>query len=246
MELGEARQTLQSAFEKKHLCILLGTCKVEYWGRAASKLSQGERMLIMKGDGSFAIHQNKLLRPVNYMMNASMKAFVENENLVVLAEKQKPKESLKVFFSKIDFCKAFEMQDVQDLRLFGSEKQLQELLGEDLSFIEPGLKPLKREAHFAQGFADIIAQDSNGKICLVEVKRRKASLDAVSQLHRYQQKMKNLKSQEVRALLLAPEITDNAKLLADNYGIEFFKLDFEISNPSAKIKGIERKQTKLV
>lgn len=246
MNLHEAKELMESAFSKKQLCIVIGNCRAEYWGRAASKLSEGDRMLLMKGDGSFAIHQNKYLRPVNYMMNSDMKVSFDEGKLVVLAEKEKPKESLKVFFDSIAFCQCFEMQDVPDLRLFGSEKQLQELLGEDLSFIEAGLVPLKREAHFAQGFADIIAQDRNGRICLVEVKRRKASLDAVSQLHRYQQKMKNLKKQEVRALLLAPEITENAKLLADNYGIEFYRLDFEVSNPSARIKGIERKQTKLV
>jgi len=246
MDLHEAKEIMETAFSKKQLCVVIGNCKAEYWGRAASKLSEGDRMLLMKGDGSFAIHQNKYLRPVNYMMNSRMKVFFDDGKLVVFAEKEKPKESLKVFFGSVDFCQCFEMQDVPDLRLFGSEKQLQELLGEDLSFLEEGLVPLKREAHFAQGFADIIAQDKNGRICLVEVKRRKASLDSVSQLHRYQQKMKNLKNQEVRALLLAPEITENAKLLADNYGIEFYRLDFEVSNPSARIKGIERKQTRLV
>lgn len=228
------------------LCIVVGNCRAEYWGRAASKLAEGDRMLLIKGDGSFAIHQNKLLRPVNYMMGSSMNATLADGKLLVLAEKQKPKESLKVLFNSVEFCQSFQMQDVPDLRLFGSEKQLQEILGEDLSFIEEGLTPLKREAHFEQGFADIIAQDRNGKICLIEVKRRKASLDAVSQLHRYQHKMQNLKNQEVRAMLLAPEITDNAKLLADNYGIEFYRLDFEISNPSAKIRGVEKKQTTLV
>lgn len=246
MILSEALEQMQSAFKNKMLCIVIGNCRAEYWGRAASKLAEGDRMLVMKGDGSFAIHQNKYLRPVNYMMNSSMRAFLDSEKLVVLAEKQKPKESLKVFFNSIEFCQSFQMQDVPDLRLFGSEKQLQEILGEDLSFIEEGLKPLKREAHFEQGFADIIAEDRNGKICLIEVKRRKASLDAVSQLHRYQHKMQNLKSTSVRAMLLAPEITENAKLLADNYGIEFYRLDFEISNPSAKIRGVEKKQTTLV
>ena len=246
MDLIEAQGILQNAFQKKQLCVVIGNCKAEYWGRAASKLSEGDRMLLLKGDGSFAIHQNKLLRPVNYMMNSSTKAFIEEGKLVVLGEKLKPKETLKVFFNSVEFCQCFEMHDLHDVRLFGSEKQLQELLGEDLSFIEPGLVPLKREMQFEQGFADIIAQDSKGRICLVEVKRRKASLDSVSQLHRYQQKMKNLKNQEVRALLLAPEITGNALTLASNYGIEFCKLDFEIGNPSAKIKGLEKKQTKLI
>jgi len=48
-------------------------------------------MLMIKGDGSFAIHQNRLLRATNYMMGASIGCSLENDSLVITAKKLKPK-----------------------------------------------------------------------------------------------------------------------------------------------------------
>jgi hypothetical protein len=202
-------------------------------------------MLLIKSDGSFAIHQNKYLRPVNYMMNAGISCSLDGNELIVSAAKRKPKESLKVVFYSIDFLQSFNIEDEHDLRLFGSEAELSRMLSEDLGFIEEGLKPLKQEQRVRKGTIDILAEDKNGRIVVVEVKRRKASLDSVSQLHRYKEELKKIKSRETRGILLAPGITDSANALLHDYGLEFFKLDFEIGNPSAKIKGLEKKQNKI-
>ena len=237
---------IEGAVQSKSMLFVLGDCSVEYWGRAASKLGAGKRLLLVKGDGSFAIHQNKFLRPVNYMMNAVLSCTLAPDKLTLIALKEKPKETLKVTFSSIDFCQAFPVSDASDLRLFGSEAELQKLIAEDLSFIEPGLKPLQKEANFPQGFPDFIAVDKNGRLVIIEVKRRKASLDAVSQLQRYREKLKHYKGSEVRAMLLAPSITENALKLLHDYNLEFAKFDFEVGNPKARIKGLEKRQTKLV
>ena len=244
--LREAKHTIHYALEKKHLLVIVGECYVEYWGRAASKLQKGSRMLIIKGDNSFAIHQNKYLRPVNYMMDATILCHLKDNRLELIASKIKPRETIKVIFSRLDFIKSFQLEDVADIRLFGSEEELSRLLAEDLDFIEPGLKPLKQEVPFKKGVVDIVAEDSAGRIVLVEVKRRKAGLDSVSQLHRYREQLKKTKNKMVRGILLAPDITNNAIDLLHDYGLEYYKLDFEIGNPNARIKGLEKKQTKLV
>jgi len=245
MELIEAKELIDHAVQNKEMLIVLGDCYVEYWGRAASKLFLGKRMLLIKADSSFAIHQNKLLRPVNYMMNSIISTELSDNKLLVTALKKKPKETIKVFFDSIDFAKAFEIHDNQDVRLFGSELELSDLLAQDLSFIEPGLKPMKREQSVKKGTIDILAEDAHKKIVVIEVKRRKADLDSVSQLHRYTQDMNKLKNRECRGILLAPEITSNAMNLLEHYKLEFFKLDFEIGNPCAKIKGLQKSQQKI-
>jgi len=242
---SEAVKILEEAISSKKMLILIGSNRVEYWGRAASKLSKGKRMLLIKGDGSFAIHQNRLLRPVNYMMNARISTSLKEDVLVLEAKKLKPKESIKVFFHDIDFIQSFEMSESADLRLFGSEKELSDLLGQDLSFIEQGLKPFKREGMFRKGVVDILAEDSLGKLVVIEVKRRQASYAAVSQLHRYMKQVENLKNRQTRGILIAPEITKPARELLEQYGLEFVQLDFEIGNPSAKIKGLTKTQTTL-
>ena len=243
--LPEAKLLVERALAREQMLILIGECYVEYWGRAASKLQRGNRMLLIKGDSSFAIHQNKFLRPVNYMMDSTITCQEKDGKLELVAAKVKPKETIKVIFSKLDFAERFSMEDKEDVRLFGSEEQLSRQLAQDLSFIEDGLKPLKQEMPFKKGVADIIAEDKSGRIVIVEVKRRKAGLDAVSQLHRYKEQLRKQKDREVRGMLLAPDITSNAIDLLHGYGLEFYRLDFEIGNPSAKIKGLQKKQTRL-
>ncbi|MFH1751606.1 MAG: endonuclease NucS [archaeon] len=245
MDLVKAKKEIEKAIIDKELLSVVGECYVEYQGRAASKLGRGSRMILVKGDGSFAVHQNKYLRPVNYMMNSSVYCKLNIDCLELMALKAKPKESLKALFYSVDFVKSFSLTDQQDLRLFGSELELQKLLAQDLEFIEKGLKPLKREQSLRKGVMDIIAEDNQGRVVCVEVKRRKAGLDCVSQLHRYKEQLKKLKNKESRGILLAPDITSHALELLHNYGLEYFKLDFQIGNPSAKIKGLEKKQTKL-
>ncbi|MEM0360711.1 MAG: endonuclease NucS [Candidatus Diapherotrites archaeon] len=245
MQLSQAKAIIEEALQKKHLLCVVGNCFVEYWGRAASKLPKGKRMLLVKGDSSFAIHQNRLLRPVNYMMNAIVSSEVREGVLVVCAEKRKPLEKIIVSFYDVSFAQAFEMNDSSDLRLFGSEAELSNELMQDLSFIEPGLKPANRECPFRKGMVDIIAEDSQGNLVVIEVKRRKADYKAVSQLQRYMKEVERIKGRKSRGILVAPEIHKKAREMLEEYGLEFAKLDFEIGNPSAKIKGVKRKQCTL-
>jgi RecB family endonuclease NucS len=44
---------------------------------------------------------------------------------------------------------------------------------------------------------------------------------------------------------VAPGVMDSAHKMLDKAGLEFFKMDYEIGNPSAKIKGLEKKQKAL-
>lgn len=247
VSLSEAEPLIKRAVSANEMLVVIGNCYVEYFGRAASKLLNGKRMLLIKADKSFAIHQNKYLRPINYMMNAdiTVKFNAANECLEVIASKRNPKETIKVTFNSIDFLQGFKLDDFQDIRLFGSEDELSAQLLDDLSFIENGLKPYKGEIPFRKGVVDILAEDEKGNIVVIEVKRRKATLDAVSQLHRYKEQLSKIKHKNVRGLLLAPEITVNAMKMLEDYGLEFFKFDFEISNPKARIKGLQRKQRTL-
>ena len=58
----KAIKIINEAINSKKMLSIIGNCFVEYWGRAASKLPKGKRMLLIKGDSSVAIHQNRLLR----------------------------------------------------------------------------------------------------------------------------------------------------------------------------------------
>ncbi len=241
---SRAKECIERSVNSGKMCLVVGDCNVEYFGRAASKLPKGKRLLLIKGDGSFAIHQNKLLRPTNYMMDAAIKCGLAEGKLTVSAAKVKPKETIRVFFDSVEFFDSFELgvQEKSDLRLFGSEKELSGQLMEDLSFIEAGMKALKAEMPVRKGVMDIIAEDSKGRIAVIEVKRRKAGFNAVSQLQRYVRQLKKMKGRETRGILLAPGIQKNALEMLEQFGLEFKELEFEISNPKAKIKGVGKGQ----
>ncbi|MBN2067145.1 MAG: endonuclease NucS [Candidatus Diapherotrites archaeon] len=245
MELEQAHRLIHEAISRKDLLMVIGECYVQYQGRAASKLPKGKRLLLIKGDSSFAIHQNRLLRPTNYMMNARIAAELKDGALLLSARKLKPKEAIDVKLYSVEGLHSYPMQENADLRLFGSERELSNELMQDLSFLEAGLNPLNQEEVFRKGIVDILAQDSKGRLVVIEVKRRQADYKAVMQLQRYMQQVAHMKGRETRGLLVAPSIGKNAYELLQRNGLEFFNFEFEISNPKSKIKGIQKKQATL-
>src|SRR3989338_7842443 len=48
MQLEQARNLILEAIGRKDLLMVVGDCNVEYWGRAASKLPRGKRLLMIK------------------------------------------------------------------------------------------------------------------------------------------------------------------------------------------------------
>ena len=245
MQIEQAHRLIKDAISRKDLLMVIGECYVQYWGRAASKLPKGKRLLLIKGDSSFAIHQNRLLRPTNYMMGARIAYELKDGALLLSATKQKPKETIDVTFYSVEGIHSYPMQESADLRLFGSERELSNELMQDLSFLEAGLKPLNQEEVLRKGLVDILAQDAKGRLVVIELKRRQADYNAVQQLKRYMDQVKNLKGIETRGILIAPAIGKNAHELLERYGLEFFHIDFEIGNPKAKIKGLRKKQATL-
>ncbi len=250
MDLQKAKTLVDAALSQGKFIILVGHCKVSYSGRAASKLSQGERVVLIKNDGTFLVHQTKGMAAINYQGPG---AVIETEwgateekipTLTVSALRKKRNEvaeRIDVQFTEIYDVGSHILKDDRTLQLTGSERQLSDLLMQDLHSIEAGLVPIQQESHVRKGLIDILAQDRQGRLVVIEVKRREAGLDAVSQLHRYVHELSARKGSPVRGILLAPRITANAKTMLEKEKLEFVRLDYEIGS-SATIKGLEKKQ----
>lgn len=249
VDFWEAKKIIESSVSKGRLVVLVGNCRVFYEGRAASKLSEGDRLLIIKQDGTFLVHQASKMHAINYQGPGSVVScnVDEKENvLIVSSSRTKPiNERIEVRFFHVYFADSFYLRDDEKIKLFGSERELSSLLMQDLNAIEPGLIPLKNESDIRRGTIDILAEDFRKRLVVIEVKRRTAGLDAVTQLHRYVEELSKRKDRQTRGILCAPEITPNALKMLERTGLEFFKLNYEIGNPSAKIKGLEKKQKEL-
>lgn len=243
MLLSQAKERLDSALARKDLIMLVAQCEVKYQGRAASNLPMGSRLLLIKGDGSFAIHQNRLLRPTNYLMSTNWGTEILDDKLIISATKRMPKEALTVFVKDVEMLNVHTMEDREsDFKLVGTEKELNDQLMGDLEVLEKGLKPLKQEDALRKGFVDILAEDKNGNLVIIELKRRQADYNAVMQLQRYVNELRKIKNKTVRGIIVAPTIGRQALELLKGYGCEYYSFQFDVTQPKATIAGIDTKQ----
>ena len=245
MKLKEAFELIKSNLGKK-LVIVIGKCRVRYEGRATSKLSEGDRVLIIKGDGTFLVHQNSGMAAINYQGPGSVARAELNAFLRIISERKSKKlnERIDVDFSSVDFAGSFDLIDDKQISVYGSEKDLSNLLLQDLNIVESGLVPVQQESSFLKGRMDIVARDREGRLVVIELKRRQAEFSAVTQLKRYVEELEKRKNEKVRGILCAPGISKNALSMLEKSGLEFSKLDYAIEKEII-IKGLEKKQKTL-
>ena len=70
--LLEAKMLIEKAFTQRRTLIVAGNCHVHYAGRANSTLEPGERLLIIKADGSLLVHRPVGYEPVNWQPAGSI------------------------------------------------------------------------------------------------------------------------------------------------------------------------------
>ena len=110
-----------------------------------------------------------------------------------------------------------------------SEAQLYEAINLQPDLIEDGLKILSNQRHMSHGFADFTGTDKSGKYVIVEVKRKKATLDSVKQLDKYVSELRS-NTANIRGILAAPEITLEADNLAKSLSLDFRQIDLKESS----------------
>jgi RecB family endonuclease NucS len=98
---------------------------------------------------------------------------------------------------------------------------MQQALAANPGLIEDGLELLDRELPTDVGGIDLYARDAAGRYVVVELKRGKASHEAVHQLSRYVERVRELVDGEVRGILAAPEATAPALAQLERLALEF-------------------------
>jgi len=220
--LGEAEKVVKSGIARRRTVVIAGECTVDYDGRASSKLESGDRLVIFKPDGSALIHRPKLYSPVNWQPSGSIfNTKLLEEGLVIRVFRRKENESMVITFTTLQMVAVLDLVDNGEFNLYASERDMQEAILFKPDILEPGFRPMTKEMAVDPGFIDIIGYDSDNTLTVVEIKRVKAPKDAVEQLRKYMDVIDMDTNRSVRAILVAPEIADNAKELLDEYGYEF-------------------------
>jgi len=226
-EPAETWSLVDAGIEREAVVTLFGRCTVEYDGRAASTLGPGDRLVVLKPDGTALVHTDEGQQPVNWQPpGCTHEATVEDGQFTIHSERTTPEEFLTVRFEYVDHASAFEGSDPSDLDLTGTEADLKDRILDDPALVESGFEPRATERDTPAGAVDIYGEDADGNAVAVELKRRRVGPDAVGQLTRYVDALeRDLHAEaEVRGVLVAPSVTDRARKLLAERGLEFVAL----------------------
>jgi RecB family endonuclease NucS len=223
-----ARKRVAAAFDRAEMITVFGRCTVEYEGRAASTLGPGDRLVVLKPDGTALVHTDEGQKPVNWQPpGCRHEVGVEDGEVRIRSVRSSPEEELLVAFEQVEQVATFNVTDQRDLALQGTEEDLRQRILDDPDLVEAGFRPLATERETPAGAVDIYGEDRTGATVVVELKRKRVGPDAVGQLDRYVEALnRELHADaEIRGILVSPSVTERARKLLGEKGLEFVSLD---------------------
>jgi len=226
--LDDYAKLINESIVKREILVLIGKCSVDYTGRGESRLTDGDRVLIIKSDGSVQIHRPEGYKPVNWQPQTSViEARVVDNKLVLTAIRDKPREILNVVFNEIYLLIRGRLTDNGEFVMYLNESDIRDLIYVNPWLIEDGLHIIGKEKDLGVGAVDLIGVDNKGKAVLIEVKRITASREAALQLYKYVEKYAKLTGAQPRGILVAPSFTTQALDTLKRLNLEYRELDLK-------------------
>jgi hypothetical protein len=223
-----AEVALEDALDRGALVTVFGRCTVTYDGRASSTLGPGDRHVMLKPDGTVLVHTDESQQPVNWQPpGCTHDVDRQDGDLRIVSHRTTPEERLAITFAEVTQISAFDVVDSEELSLEGTEEDLRQRILDDPDLVENGFVPRATERATPAGAVDVYGEDADGRPVVVELKRRRVGPEAAGQLRRYVDALnRDLHADaSVRGILVAPSVTDRARgLLAEN-GLEFVSLE---------------------
>ena len=199
-----------------------GAMEIVYHGRAASTADAGDYLLLLKPDASLQVHAARGIKPLNWQPKIdALDLELMDGRVALTAERRSPLEIVRATVLEPAFALALVPRDEGGFVLQGSEAQLRNLLSKRPELIEEGLELLDVELPTGVGGVDLYARDAEGRLVVVELKRGRATHEAVHQLERYVGRIRAETGTTVRGILAAPEITAPARTRLTELGLEF-------------------------
>jgi len=225
-DVKDALELVRDGLSERKTLVIIGNCWVEYHGRASSRLEAGERIVMIKEDGSVLVHRPAGYEPVNWQPPGCIfQTHIADKVLQIRALRRKPHESIRLFFDRIYLISASSLTDSGEFALYASEEDMQKAILIEPSLIEPDFKPISYEKRVEPGFIDVYGTDKNGKLVVVEIKRKTASREAALQLAKYVESIRGMVNRPVRGILAAPHMGKGVQKLLATLGLDFKPLD---------------------
>lgn len=204
--------------------LVIARCTVDYTGRLTAHLPEATRLLMVKADGTLAIHSDgNASKPLNWMIAPNVVEIYDDRWEVTNSKA----ERLTIWIHEILEDVTHDLGSDPGLVKDGVEAHLQELLAATPGSLEEGLTLIRREYPTDIGPVDLLCSDSNGATVAVEVKR-KGDIDGVEQLSRYLERLDNdPRLAPVRGIFAAQSISPQARVIAEARGVVAIEVDYD-------------------
>ena len=208
--------------------IIVADCIVTYEGRLGARLPLARRMIMMKADGSIAIHSDsKAFKPLNWMTPPCIINFEKKDKITV---RNKKSEELHIDLLQIIHDYELELGDEPGLEKDGVEKELQELIAARVEKLKAGFELIRREFPTDIGPVDLLCREDDGTCVAVEIKRI-GKIAGVHQLLRYIDRIsldgRYTKNGKVKGMFVATIIKPQAKVYAASQGIDCVEITLD-------------------
>lgn len=228
--------------------LVIARCSVDYVGRLKAHLPLATRLLLVKADGSVLVHSDGgSYKPLNWMSPPATLRVIspEDVDLELGVVEQWTVQSAKTddrliinIHEKLDES-SHDLGVDPGLIKDGVEADLQRLLAEQIETLGAGYSLIRREYFTAIGPVDILARDAEGATVAIELKRR-GDIDGVEQLTRYLELLnRDPLLAPVRGIFAAQQIKPQAKVLANDRGIDCVTLDYDA------MRGVDDSESRL-
>jgi len=228
--------------------LVIARCSVDYVGRLKAHLPLATRLLLVKADGSVLVHSDGgSYKPLNWMsppatLRVTSPEETEVEEGVVeqwTVQSAKTDDRLIINIYEQLHDTSHELGTDPGLIKDGVEADLQRLLAEQIELLGSGYSLIRREYFTAIGPVDILARDAAGATVAIELKRR-GDIDGVEQLTRYLELLnRDPLLAPVRGIFAAQQIKPQAKVLANDRGIDCVTLDYDA------MRGVDDSESRL-
>jgi endonuclease len=204
--------------------VLIADCSVEYVGRLGARLPRALRLLVLKADGSIAVHADaKAYKPLNWM---SPPCTIRDDGDTLVATNPGG-ERLTIELHEVLHDFAVELGDDPGLAKDGVEAELQDLIAKRVAALREGLRLVRREYPTDIGPVDLLCRDGDGHAIVVEVKRV-GEIAGVEQLLRYQERLDlDPGLAPTKGLFVATRIKPQARVFAQSRGVECVEIDLD-------------------
>ena len=216
--------------------LVIARCSVDYVGRLTAHLPSALRLLMIKADGSVLVHSDTGGYKPLMWMTPPCSTLVRDDTWTVT---NKGGEQLVITVEEVLSDVEQELGTDPGLVKDGVEKHLQELLADRCEVLGTGWTLVQREYFTDIGPVDLLCRDADGAVVAVEIKRR-GEIDGVEQLTRYLELLnRDLLLAPVKGVFAAQEIKPQAKVLANDRGIDCVTVDYAVlkgtDDPSARL-----------